>query len=393
MSGENYILHVDMDAFYASVEIREQPGLQGHPVIVGGAPERRGVVSAASYEARRYGVHSAMPMSQALRLCPEAIRLPVRMDLYATVSKQIREIFTRYSPQIEPLSLDEAFLDVTSSVRLFGPAVEIARRIKQDIARELLLIASVGIAPNKFIAKIASDLHKPDGFVEVRADEVQAFLDPLPASRVWGVGKSTNAQLERLGIHTIAQLREQPRSLLEDRFGKFGIRLWELSNGIDLRPVITDAEAKSISNETTFALDITDRNILRTWLMELVEQVGRRLRQHSRLGRTVQLKVRFQDFHTITRSVTLPEPTDITRTIWLAAVELLEQALRTDHRAVRLIGVGVTSLLEQGTQPQIQPDLFGEQTHIKQQEIDQLSDQIQSRFGSASIKRGSGIKH
>ncbi len=387
------ILHVDMDAYYASVEVREQPGLRGRPVIVGGSPRQRGVVSAASYEARRFGVHSAMPMARAMRLCPQAVRLPVRMELYLRVSRQIHAVFKRYTPQIEPLSLDEAFLDVTDSVRLFGPAGRIARRIKQEIADELSLVASVGVAPNKFVAKIASDIDKPDGFVEVRADEVQAFLDPLPASRVWGVGKATNAELQRLGIRTIAQLRQQPRALLQDRFGKFGERLWELARGIDTRPVITDSEAKSISNETTFAVDISDTEILRAWLMDLTEQVARRLRAHQRYGRTVQLKLRFEDFHTISRSHTLAVATQTTRVIWEVAATLLQEALRKQNKAIRLLGVGVSGLVASPEAGGLQQDLFAGNNTAKQQVIDQLADQIQSRFGPAGIKRGTGCKH
>ena len=395
MPDVSHILHVDMDAFYASVEIREQPGLSGRPVIVGGAPERRGVVSAAGYEARRFGVHSAMPMVHALRLCPEAVQLPVRMDLYAAVSRQIRDIFARYTPLIEPLSLDEAFLDVTRSIALFGSAGDIARSIQQAIADELQLVASVGVAPNKFLAKIASDLDKPGGYVEVSPEAVQAFLDPLPASRVWGVGKVTNAELERFGIHTIAQLRQKSRDWLEQRFGKFGGRLWELARGIDLRPVVSDSEARSISHETTFAVDIRDRVILRARLLDLTEQVGRRLRRHARQGRTVQLKLRFADFRSITRSRTLAEPSDVTAEMWHTMDGLLAQALQKEPRAVRLIGMGISDFVDPASQRTIQPDLFGnpDSANDQQRKIDTLADQIQSRFGSAGLKRGTGIRH
>ncbi len=392
MPQHRAILHVDMDAFYASVEIREQPGLAGRPVIVGGAPERRGVVSAASYEARRFGVHSAMPTARALRLCPEAVFLPVRMELYAAVSRQIRAIFARYTPLIEPLSLDEAFLDVTQSRTLFGSAADIARAIKRDIREELQLVASVGVAPNKFLAKIASDLDKPDGFVEVPADGVQDFLDPLPASRVWGVGKATCAELERYGIRTIADLRRQPRDWLVDRFGRFGERLHELAHGIDHRPVVPDSEAKSLSHETTFPVDVADRATLRARLLDLTEQVARRLRRHDRLARTVQLKLRFADFRSLTRSRTLPEPTDVTAEIWQATEGLFRAALAGESRPVRLIGMGVHDLVDPVSEPHVQADLFAEPQRRRQREIDRLADAIQSRFGSDGIRRGGALK-
>ncbi len=392
MPQHRAILHVDMDAFYASVEIREQPGLAGRPVIVGGAPERRGVVSAASYEARKFGVHSAMPTARALRLCPEAVFLPVRMDLYAAVSRQIRAIFARYTPLVEPLSLDEAFLDVTESQTLFGPGAEIGRAIKQAIREELELVASVGVAPNKFLAKIASDLDKPDGFVEVKPEAVQDFLDPLPASRVWGVGKATCAELERYGIRTIADLRRQPHDWLLDRFGRFGARLYELARGIDSRPVVPDSEAKSLSHETTFPVDVRDRETLRARLLDLTEQVARRLRRHDRLARTVQLKLRFADFRSITRSRTLPEPTDVTAEIWHATEGLFRTALKNETRPVRLIGMGVHELVDPAGEPHIQPDLFAEPQRRRQRDIDRLADEIQSRFGPDGIRRGRAVR-
>jgi len=388
------ILHVDMDAFYASVEVRERPELAGKPVIVGGAAEARGVVSAASYEARRFGVHSAMPMSQALRLCPEAVRLPVRMSLYSEVSEQIHAIFARYTPQIEPLSLDEAFLDVNASEKLFGSAGDIAQRIKQEIRRELSLVASVGIAPNKFLAKIASDLDKPDGLVEVMPGEIQAFLDPLPVSRLWGVGKVTGGEFERLGIRTIGQVRQQSPEFLQMKFGKFGEQLWELANGRDPRPVVTDHRAKSISNENTFEVDIRDEQVLRAWLMDLSEQVAYRLRQQNLYGRTVQIKLRFADFKTITRSHSLSEPTQLTQDIWRTAVNLLNDYLQDHKPAVRLLGVGISGLTEQPVTIPEQGDLFVPQAQnpSRMKEIDKIVDAINNRFGKLQLRRGSGFR-
>jgi nucleotidyltransferase/DNA polymerase involved in DNA repair len=243
-----------------------------------------------------------MPAVTAHRLCPQGIYLPPRIDYYAEVSGQIRDIFERFTPLVEPLSLDEAFLDVTGSEHLFGPAVEIGRKIKQAIREELRLVASVGVAPNKFLAKIASDLKKPDALVVVEPDKVQEFLDPLPVERLWGVGKQSSKVFQRLGIRTIGQLRQWPLDVLQARFGSSGEHLWNLAHGRDDRPVVPEREAKSISHETTFEHDIADMDVLRAWLVDLTEQVGCRLRRHGLRGRTVQLKVRFADFSLITRS-------------------------------------------------------------------------------------------
>jgi len=385
------ILHVDMDAFYASVEVRENPALAGKPVIVGGSAEGRGVVAAASYAARKFGVHSAMPMARALRLCPDAVRLPPRLALYNEVSQQIRAIFARYTPEIEPLSLDEAFLDVTASEKLFGPARAVALRIKQEIRDELSLVASVGIAPNKFLAKIASDLDKPDGLVEVPADGIQAFLDPLPVNRLWGVGKVTGGEFERLGIRTIAQVRGLTPEFLHREFGKFGIQLWELAHGRDPRPVVSDHRAKSISMENTFAADVDDKTILRAWLMDMGEQVAYRLRRQDFYGRTVQIKLRFADFKTVTRAHTLDVATHSTREICQAALKLLDEAWLPGAPPIRLLGVGISGL--SGEPPVQQGDLFaGEGTAPdKQRELDELADAINNRFGKQQLRRGGGF--
>jgi DNA polymerase-4 len=381
------IIHIDMDAFYASVEVREQPALAGRPVVVGGTAEQRGVVAAANYVARRYGIHSAMPMVSARRRCAELVVLPVRMGLYAEVSQQIHAIFERFTPVIEPLSLDEAFLDVAGSERLFGDAERIARAIKTAIGLELGLVASVGVAPNKFIAKIASDVNKPDGFVVVPPSHVQAFLDPLPVSRLWGAGRTTQAALERLGIRTIAQLRRQPSALLADRFGKLGLHLWELAHGRDPRPVVRDRQAKSISNETTFSLDIADAEVVETWLTQLTEQVAWRLRRASLFARTIQLKVRFADFNTITRSSTLAQPTQSTDALWQGIRQLWRTRVPRQRGPVRLVGVGVSALDDHAS---CQGELFDEST-AQQERIDTLTDSINARFGSRTVARGRGL--
>jgi DNA polymerase-4 len=382
------ILHVDQDAFYASIEERDRPELVGKPVIVGGSPEKRGVVSAANYVARRYGVHSAMPSATAHRLCPQAVYLPPRIDYYAEISQQIRAIFERFTPLVEPLSLDEAFLDVSGSEHLFGPAGEIGRRIKREIRQELRLVASVGVAPNKFLAKIASDLRKPDGFVVVDPDKVQEFLDPLPVERLWGVGRQGSKIFQRLGIHTIGQLRQWPLDVLQRRLGGSGEHLWQLAHGIDDRHVVPEREAKSISNETTFERDIADMEVLRSWLMDLTEQVGWRLRRHKLRVRTVQLKVRFADFSTITRSQTLLEPTDITQELWKSADELLSQRLPPGHLPVRLLGMGVSGLDDTRL---VQGQLFDQDDRQKQARLDAVADELKKRFGAAAIRRGSRL--
>ncbi|WP_303906471.1 DNA polymerase IV [Thiohalomonas denitrificans] len=378
------ILHVDMDAFFASVEVRERPELRGRPVIVGGTPEGRGVVAAASYEARRFGVHSAMPTATALRLCPKAVVLPPRHGFYSQVSRGIHAVFERYTPLVEPLSLDEAFLDVTGSLRLFGSAAAIGRRIKGEILEELDLVASVGVAPNKFLAKLASDMNKPDGFFHFDPNRIAEILDPMPVTRLWGVGPATARQLERLGIRTVGQLRHYSQRLIARHLGRGGEHLWELAHGIDERPVICEQETKSVSNETTFARDIHDPNSLRIWLSELAEQVAWRLRRQELAGRTVTLKVRFRDFTTVTRSLSLPEVTDVTSEIRDTALRLYEERLDHPHLPVRLLGVGVSGF---DAPSACQQSLFNE-TRARSSRVDSIVDQIRSRFGSDAMHRG-----
>jgi DNA polymerase IV len=382
------ILHCDMDAFYASVEQRDRPELAGRPVIVGGSPGKRGVVSAASYEARKYGVHSAMPAATARRLCPQGVFLPPRIDYYAEVSREIQAIFERFTPLVEPLSLDEAFLDVAGSEHLFGPATAIGRQIKEAVRAQTRLVVSVGVAPNKFLAKIASDLGKPDGFVVVEPGGVQAFLDPLPIERLWGVGRQSSKVFGRLGIRTISQLRQWPMQTLVDRFGAGGEHLWQLAHGRDDRPVVPEREAKSISHETTFVRDIADCEILRAWLLELTEQVAWRMRRHGLRGRTVQLKVRFADFSTITRAQTLPEPTDITDELWQAADALLCQRMPSERPAVRLIGMGVGGFDESGMR---QERLFDQEDRQRQSDLDSTADRIRARFGDDALQRAATL--
>lgn len=376
------ILHVDMDAFYASVEERDQPALRGQPVIVGGSAAQRGVVAAANYVVRSFGVHSAMPTSTALKLCPHAVLMPVRMSHYAEISRSLREIFFRYTPLVEPLALDEAFLDVSGSERLFGSPEEMARGLKKAIHDELGLVASVGVAPNKFLAKLASDLEKPDGLVVIARENVQEVLDPLPVGRIWGVGKATGKTFERLGIRTIGELRERSAGELESRFGKMGDQIWSLAHGIDTRPVTPDREAKSISNETTFATDIDEMEILESWLMGLTEQVSRRLRRSGMGARTVHIKVRYDDFETFTRSISLPNPTTSTQDIWRSAATMLKERLPARPLCIRLLGVGVSNLQQQGS---VQGELFHDPG--QKSRLDEVTDEIEDRFGRGTVNR------
>lgn len=381
------IIHLDMDAFFASVEEREHPELRGLPLVVGGPSRNRGVVAAANYAARKFGVFSAMPMLQATRLCKDLHILPVNMPLYVSVSRQIHEIFQRYTPEIEPLSLDEAFLDVSASLKLFGSAADIARRIKQDIKDELQLVVSAGIAPNKFVAKIASDLDKPDGFVVVEEDDVQAFLDPLPVKRIWGVGKKTEQQLINYGINTIKEVRSQSPRWLTERFGKQGDHIYRLSQGLDKREVISDVKAKSISSENTFIDDIQDRELLLSYLSLLTEQVAARLRAKESKGKTVNIKIRFHDFTTIVRSKTLPKSTCQTHELWLVVKSLFHTAMASNTNAVRLIGVGISGF---GNNEVVQGDLFTDE--VKHSELDDVTDEINQRFGQLKIHRGRNTK-
>lgn len=380
------IIHVDMDAFYASVEQRDEPSLRGKPVVVGGSADGRGVVAAASYEARALGIHSAMSAKRAKQLCPHAVFIRPRISHYAAISKQIRAIFEQFTPLVEPLSLDEAFLDVRGTMGLFGSAEEIGLRIKQQILEQLGLVASVGVAPNKFLAKIASDLHKPNALVVVPPDRIQEFLDPLPVSRIWGIGKVSSKSLERISVTTIGQLRQLSVETLTALFGTSGERYSQLARGIDQRSVVPDREAKSISTETTFGQDIDDADILRAWLVTLVEQVAWRMRVHHHKGKTVDVKVRFSDFKSVTRSMTLEEPTDITDVFLDAANDLFDR-IELDSRSVRLLGFGVSGFSQS---PLVQQMLFDEPERIEQRKLDSVADEIAKKFGKGAIHRALG---
>jgi len=349
------ILHVDMDAFYASIEQRDRPQLTGLPVCVGGSPDKRGVIAAASYVARTFGVHSAMPTARALQLCPGLVLLPPEFEKYTAVSREIMAIFHRYTPTVEPLSLDEAFLDVSGSERLFGDAVSIGGRVKGDILRETGLVASIGIAPSKFLAKLASDLDKPDGFRVIQEHEVRAALDPLSVSKIFGVGPRTAKRLEALGVHTVSDLSALEREEVLRRFGASGAWIHDLANGIDPRRVSSRRVEKSHGMERTFPEDISDREELKLLLYEFCEEVSFELRHRGLRGRTVTLKARFADFKTVTRSKTVDLPVNQGRRIYAVARELLQ---RVPLGPLRLLGVQVSNLSD--VRSPVQASLFGE---------------------------------
>lgn len=380
------IAHLDMDAFFAAIEQRDDAGLEGKPVVVGADPKGgrgRGVVSTCSYEARRYGIHSAMPISAAYWRCPHAVFLPVNMRKYSEVSRAMFAILYEFTPEIEPLSIDEAFLDITGSIRLFGAPLEIGGKIKERVRKALRLTATIGIAPNKMAAKIASAHAKPDGLLEVTPERVLDFLWPLPVSKMFGVGEQTEKILVAMGVQTIGDLAQRPVSSLRERLGVRGQCLWDMANGHDDRMVMPEEEAKSVSQEHTFEEDTADRVKLDTALSVLCEKVSRRLRSDGLKGKTVTLKLRSGDFKTITRDVTLPERTNFFDTIYATGKSLLGAAC-VPGKKYRLIGVRVSSF----HQPYVRDSLFEEVTSRKTEDIHRAVDTIKAKFGEKGIIRG-----
>jgi len=379
------IIHLDMDAFYAAVEVLDDPDLRGKPVIVGGSKER-GVVSSASYEARKFGIHSAQPIATAMRLCPQGVFRSVRMWRYIEISKQIFEIFKRFSPLVEPLSLDEAFVDVTGSIRLFGPPEVIARRIKQQVVAEMGLTVSAGVAPTKFIAKIASDIQKPDGLTIVPDGRMEEFLGPLPIEKLWGVGEATRKTLAHLGVKTIGDLGCISRELLDRKLGKHGLHLYLLAKGVDEREVETERQIKSIGHEETYREDILDMAVVRRVILSLATRVARRLRGHGFVGKTVTLKVKYHDFVQITRSVTLKESTDDGREIFQSCCDLLVKT-EVGHRPVRLFGISLSQLEVADEERQLA--LFEETSETpKRKRLNRALDAISDKFGDEAIVPG-----
>ena len=376
---QRWIMHVDMDAFYASVEILDNPDLKGLPVIVGGR-SARGVVSTCSYEARKFGVHSAMPLFEARRLCPHGVYLPVRPLRYAEISGKIMAIFRETSPLVEQLSIDEAFLDLTGMERL-GGAETIAHQVQDRIQEELKLSASVGLAPNKFLAKLASDMDKPHGFVKITPEEAETMLAPMPVTKIFGIGRSAEDKLKQFGIEKIGQLASADVTILRKVFGINAEQVKRLALGLDDRPVVNEEEAKSIGKENTFDYDLTDFESCRDEVLDLSGQVGWRLRRENLAGHTVTLKVKFADFHTITRSSTGDRLIAWDEEIF----SLAEQMLRKINvkPGVRLLGVSVSNLFRPEDEP-----VLGFAEDERMQRRNQAIDSLKSKFGENIIKRG-----
>ncbi len=384
-AGRRVVAHIDMDAFYASIEALDDPGLRGKPVIVGG-DARRGVVSAASYEARSFGVHSAMPMFEARRLCPQGVFLPGRMRRYGEVSRVVMRCLEEFSPLVEQVSIDEAYVDLTGTELLHGGAERAARSMKSRIRELVSLTCSVGVAPTKLLAKVASDARKPDGLTVVPPHAVAAFLGTLPVAKVPGVGKKSGEELGNLGVRFAGDLARFTPRWLEERFGKYGLWLAEVAGGGADSPVEPYTAPKSVSAEDTLDEDTADETVLARRLLEQSERVGRRLREEGFRGRTVTLKLKHRDFRQITRSVTLGEPTQVGETIYMEARKLL--AVYSLRSKVRLVGVGVSNLEPDGAAAQI--ELFGGGGAAEKWErVERAADEIIRRFGEDAVRRGS----
>jgi len=372
-----------MDAFYPAVEVLDKPELKGKPVIVGGT-KKRGVVSSASYEARRFGVHSAQPIATAIRLCPDGIFMPVRMSRYKEISEQVFAIFHSFTPLVEPLSIDEAFLDLTGAERLMGQTEVIARKIKETILKKTGLTVSAGVASSKFVAKIASDIDKPDGLTVVQPDRVRSFLDPLPVKKMWGVGKVTQQALARLSVKTFKDLRQIPVEILEKKFGERGTVMHLFSMGIDERDVEPGREPKSIGHEQTFMKDILNPDQARKEILSLANRIALRMRRDEVRGSTVSLKVKYSDFTQIIRAATLPEPTDDSMEIYSTACRLLKKTA-VGKRPVRLLGISLSQLSFREGEKQLM--LFDQDKgYQKRKNLNTALDSICDKFGEKSIR-------
>lgn len=379
------VAHVDMDAFFAAIEQRDDPCLRGKPVVVGADPQKgkgRGVVSTCSYEARRYGIHSAMPISMAYRRCPQAVFLPVRMAHYAKVSGQLFALLQTFTPDVEPVSVDEAFLDLSGTEKLHGPPLAAAHKIKARIRDELHLTASIGLAPVKMVAKIASDLCKPDGLLEVQKDKMLDFLWPLPVEKLWGIGPKTKDLLNAQKIFTIGDLARMDQARICKMLGEHGANLYALAHGRDDRKIEEPREAKSVSHEHTFDQDTADKEELEKTLLVLSEKVSRRLRQDDLKGRTIAIKVRLEGFQTSTRAVTVSEPTNFVDDIFLNARRLFD-SLYVQGTKVRLLGVRVSGFAD----PYAQASLFEDKAKDRHERMHKAVDLIKDKFGESSIHR------
>ena len=384
------ILHIDMDAFYASVEQLDNPDLKGKCIIVGGR-SNRGVVSAASYEARKYGIRSAMPIFMAKQKCPQGVFVSPRMKRYKEISKEIMKLLFNFSPLVEPISIDEAYMDISGARRLLGSPEQVGMHIKEKIKEKVNLTCSVGIAPNKFLAKIASDMKKPDGLFIITPDEAHEFIKSLPIYRVPGIGKKTGVHLKNLNISTLGDVKKYPKKLLLKRLGKFGQRLVELSNCIDHSPVIPFAQRKSVSTERTLAVDTRDLTILKNFVLRHSEEVGRELRKLKVKAKTITLKLKSEDFKQITRSTTIDKPTQSTKTIYSTASNLLlNYRLR---KKIRLIGVGASGLMP-AAMPH-QAELFEQNKKMGDnwEKVERAVDAIIEKFGQDAVKRATLTKN
>ena len=380
------IFHIDLDAFFVSVEQVLNPKLKGKPVIVGGDPERRGVVASASYEARPFGIHAGMPSSKARRLCPQAIFIRSHFSLYKDASAKFMKILGDFSPHIEPLGFEEAYLDVSGCEEPYGSPQKLALAIKERTYKELELTASVGIGTCKVVAKIASDLCKPDGLLQIAPGEEQAFLNPLPVSKLPGVGKKTEQALKEMGVTTIGELASLPLDTIKRQFGATGAVIHSYARGIDDREVEAPGEAKSISQQLTFARDTLDRNFLEANLHNLCQEVCQELRSQNKRARCVAIRLRYADFKTITRQVILKDASDVTQVIFAAAQQLLSKALAQQGKPIRLIGIRIASLV--GEEKQL--PMFDSGTE-KPEHLDKAIDKIRRKYGSTAIKTGNGI--
>lgn len=387
VSASRVIFHVDMDAFFASIAQLDNPALRGKAVLVGGTGPRA-VVTTASYEARKFGCRSAMPMAVARRQCSHAIVTQVPSQRIGEMSHRLFEVLEGVAPLVQPLSVDEAFLDLTGTDRLLGEPIDVARNLKQRIRDELHLTASIGVAPNKFLAKLASDLEKPDGLTVIDQTNRDRILLPLPVSRIFGVGPATETRLREMGLHTIADLRNAGEPMLRRVLGDLGAHLFKLAHGIDPRPVVPDRQAKSIGQERTFDQDLPDPDQLRPILRAQADQVAYRLRKHRLLARGITVKIRFGDFQTITRSAALDRPSDLTDDVRRAAVDLFHRWASARFQPVRLIGVAATGLTDQPAQM----DLFADADRQRHASLDKALDRITDRFGRDAVSRGMGDK-
>ncbi len=381
------IAHIDMDAFFAAVEQRDNPALRGQPVVIGADPKKgkgRGVVSTCSYEARRYGIHSAMPISQAYRACPQAHFLPGNMKKYKDISRRIFEILYDFTPDIEPISIDEAFLDITGSYHFYQTPLKTCASIKKRIQKDLGLAASIGIAPNKMVAKIASDFCKPNGLLEILPEKLLDFLWPLPVRHMWGIGKQTQKSLHAMGIQTIGDIAKADSTQFTKKFGAHGQHMHTLAQGIDERKVAVDDEIKSISHEHTFDVDTSNSEEIYQTLSHLSEKISRRLRRHALKGKTITVKIRFDSFKTISRARTLPERTNFYDDIYSNSKQIFD-ALGNLKAKFRLIGIRISNFHD----PYVQESLFIDTLrHKKRENIHQAIDKIKDKFGEKAIHRG-----